>query len=256
MKSLANFSLQAINDVIESRRSLSRSAGKLTLAVAILWSASASYAANGAAAKQPDFNGLWQITSKEHAALKPADGKALPLTDMAKAQYEKNMATLKTGKNSIDAMSRCLPPGVPRVLLMPKPFKLVQNDKYLAFLFDWNHQSRWVYINREHFEPIGPTFFGQSIAKWDGETLVIDTTDFNGDTFLDDSGLPHSDQLHVVERLRLKTPSELEDRISITDPATFTQPWDTVLNFKKAAGDTVANDDWCLGKTGLVPSTK
>lgn len=250
MKSLDTFSM---SETFQPHRGLLSVVG--TLAVAILSILLVQSNASADTAK-PDFSGLWQVTAAPHAALKPTSGKALPLTATAKTQHDQNQLALKSGKNGIDSMSRCLPPGVPRILAMPKPFKIVQSDKYLSFLFDWNHQSRWVYINREHFEPIGPTFFGQSIAKWEGDTLVIDTTDLNTDTFLDDSGLPHSDKLHVVEHLRLKTPNVLENRITITDPDTFTESWETVLNFKKASGNLVANDDWCLSATGLVDSAK
>jgi hypothetical protein len=81
---------------------------------------------------------------------------------------------------------------------------------------------------------------------------VIDSTDFNAVTFLDDSGLPHSEKLRVTERLTLKTPDELENRITITDPETFTRPWETVLIFRKLPGTRVADDDWCVGNAGLA----
>lgn len=197
---------------------------------------------------RPDFNGLWQIAAERKSLL----SGPVPLTPQAKRQYAKTQAALNARKNSIDTMSRCLPPGIPRIMNLARPFKLVQNAHMLAFLFEWNHVSRWVYIDREHFEPLGPSYLGQSVAKWEGATLVIDSTNFNAATFLDDSGLPHSEQLHVVERLTLKTPEELENRITMTDPMSFTQPWETVLTFRKLPGALVADDDWCIGSTGLV----
>jgi hypothetical protein len=209
----------------------------------------AQVAAADAAA--PNLNGLWQIAPARKSS--SSGSSAVPaLTAEAAKQYVENKAALNARKNSIDTMSRCLPPGVPRVMNLARPFKLVQNAHMLAFLFEWNHISRWVYIDREHFEPLGPSYLGQSVAKWEGGTLVIDSTNFNAATFLDDSGLPHSEQLHVVERLSLKAPGELEDRITMTDPMTFTKPWETVLTFKKRPGERVADDDWCIGSTGLV----
>jgi hypothetical protein len=205
----------------------------------------------GADTARPDFNGLWQIAQAQKS--QPPGSSAGPqLTPQAKQQYAENQAALQAGKNSVDTMSRCLPPGMPRIMKLPQPFKLVQSAHLLAFLFEWNHTSRWVYLDREHFEPLGPSYLGQSVAKWEGRTLVIDSTDFNATTFLDDSGLPHSEQLHVVERLTLKTPDVMEDRITLADPATFTRPWEMVLIFKKRPGTLVADDDWCIGRTGLV----
>lgn len=215
-------------------------------AVALLF----SKAATSQDSQRPDFNGVWQVVQPQQA-LKSASGAEPPLTPAASAQYAKNKAALKARQNSIDTLSRCLPPGVPRIMNLPRPFKLVQNDRMLAFLFEWNHVSRWVYIGRDHFEPLGPAYLGQSVAKWDGATLVIDTNNFNDATFLDDSGLPHSGQLHLVERLTLKSRDELQNRIVLTDPATFTQSWETVLTFKRVPA-AVADDDWCLGKSGLV----
>jgi hypothetical protein len=200
---------------------------------------------------EPDFNGLWQIALPQKS-LQSSTGAAPPLTRQAKQKYSGNRAALQAGKNSIDTTSRCLPPGMPRIMNLPRPFKIVQNAHLLTFLFEWNHLSRWVYIDREHFESLGPSYLGQSVAKWDRGTLVIDSTDFNAATFLDDSGLPHSEKLQVTERLTLKTPEELENRITITDPETFTRPWETVLIFRKLPGTRVADDDWCVGSAGLA----
>ena len=210
-------------------------------------------AQTGAAAEAvltPDFNGLWQIGAEKKALL-PDTGASL-LTTQARQQYAQNQAALKAGKDSIDSMSRCLPPGVPRIMTLSRPFKLVQNAQMLAFLFEWNHISRWAYIGRDHFEPLGPSYLGQSVAKWEGDTLVIDSTNFNAATLLDSTGLPHGDALHVVERLRLTAPNVLQSRVTIADPATFIRPFEVVLTFKRLSGRLVADDDWCIGASGLI----
>jgi hypothetical protein len=87
------------------------------------------------------------------------------------------------------------------------------------------------------------------VAKWQGDTLVIDTTGFNDSTWLDESGLPHSEALQTVERIRLKDASTLEDRITFTDANVFSTPWTAVLTFKKKPGYLV-KVDYCLGRTG------
>jgi len=213
--------------------------------------AAAPVQAGPAEQARPSFDGLWQI-AQARKSLQSDARAAPPLTPHAKQQYVANRAALQAGKNSIDTMSRCLPPGIPRMMNLPRPFKIVQNARVLTFLFNWNHLSRWVYIDREHFESLGPSYLGQSVAKWEGGTLVIDSTDFNAATFLDDSGLPHSEQLQVIERLTLNTPDELVNRITLTDPGTFTRPWEIVLIFRKLPGTLVADDDWCVGSAGLV----
>lgn len=187
-----------------------------------------------------DFTGPWQITS-DIKALKTADGKAPPLTAEGKKMQAENLK----GK---DPAEQCLPLGVPRVFLQQDyAFNFVVGEEAGGMFFEWNRQPRPIWIGNEHFDNIGPTYFGQTVAKWEGETLVLDTNAFNDVTWLDDSGLPHSDELHIVERVRLKDANTLENRMTITDPKVYSQPWTTVLTFKKRPGYRV-KEDWCVGR--------
>jgi len=91
---------------------------------------------------------------------------------------------------------------------------------------------------------------GKSIGRWEGNTLVVDTNSYNDATWLDDSGLPHSDELHTVERLKLaRGGTELIDTITIDDPQTFAKPWQTVMVFRKDPG-AIIKEDYCLGRLG------
>jgi hypothetical protein len=102
----------------------------------------------------------------------------------------------------------------------------------------------------DHFENIGPEYLGQSIGHWEGEVLVVDTSGYNDKTWLDDSGLPHSEGLHTIERIRLKGRNLLEDRLWITDDQIFAQPWSATLYFRRHAG-VIVKEDYCLGRLGL-----
>lgn len=214
---------------------------------------SAAAVAQGAAL--PDFSGLWQL-AEPRSELQPVNGTAVPLQPAARKRWQRNVKAMKAGKNSFDLTKRCLPAGLPRSMLATLPFKIVQSQNMLAMLFDRNHFSRWVYIDREHFEPLGPSYFGQSVARWEGQSLVIDTTDFKAETLLDESGLPHSDNLHIIERITLTASGQLEDRLTIDDPKTFSRQWETVLLYAKVSGDRVPDDDWCLGSSGLLGDIK
>jgi hypothetical protein len=87
------------------------------------------------------------------------------------------------------------------------------------------HSYRQVFLNRPHPKDMNPTWYGDSIGHWDGDTLVVDTIGFNGKTWLDLAGHPTSDQLHVTERYSRPVFGELKLDITIEDPVNYTKPW-------------------------------
>jgi hypothetical protein len=124
-----------------------------------------------------------------------------------------------------DPESFCLPSGVPR--LAPYPYKIVQTPGLLVILFEGNtHSYRQIFMDgRGHADDMEPTWMGDSIAKWEGnDTIVVDTVGFNDRTWLNGQGLPHSDQLHVIERYRRPDLGHLEIEITMEDPKAFTKP--------------------------------
>ncbi len=194
----------------------------------------------------PDFNGVWEPVNPS-ATLKAADGSPPPLLKAARALYARNMAARKAGKPDFDATTQCKPAGVPRQMTMSR-FDIMQSDKRLIFGFEWNREIRMVDIGATHDDQqiYGPVWYGFSTGKWDADTLVIDTVSYNDQTQLDSSGLPHSDQLHTVERLTLKDDGQtLEIRTTIEDPKTFSHSWDTVATFRKLPPTTEIQEDVC-----------
>jgi hypothetical protein len=196
-------------------------------------------------AAAPDLTGPWEIAAPVKL-LKTAEGKAPPLTAAGLKLYAKNQA-----KPDSDPAKVCLPLGIPRALMQSGfPFSIVIGASLGGMMIEWNHLPRVLYMNQKHFENIGPEYLGQSIAHWDGTTLVIDTNGYNDITWLDESGLPHSDALHTVERLRLQDTDTLLDTISFEDAAVFRQRWQTTLSFRRKPG-VVVKEDYCLGRLGL-----
>jgi hypothetical protein len=95
---------------------------------------------------------------------------------------------------------------------------------------------------------------GDGIGRWEGETLIIDSNNFNAKSWLDDSGLPHSEKLHVIERLRLRVGGRmLEDQITIEDPPMFTHPWTVQLVFERQKEVSIQTD-WVCGEPHRAPS--
>lgn len=205
-----------------------------------------------ATAATPDISGPWQIVHAPRA-LRTLDGKAPPLLAAAKATYESHRQLHAKGDNSYDSMQRCVPPGVPRLQAQANfPWSIVQGTRHYVFIFEWNHLNRDVYMSEGHFEGIGPTYLGQSVGHWEGQTLVVDTDSYNDATLLDDSGLPHSDELQTLERYRLIQGGKgLELQIRFTDPKTFSKPWTAKLEFGKQP-NAILKEDYCLRRLGLV----
>lgn len=144
---------------------------------------------------------------------------------------------------------RCLPPGVPRIMLMARPFEIVQTPKRIMFVFEGGaHVWRQVWMDgRAHPKDPNPNWLGDSIGHWEGGTLVVDTVGFNDKTWLDDAGHPHSEQLHVIERLTRTRPMAIKYEAEIDDPGAYTQPWKFTNTFSYAPSGRLA-EDICLDK--------
>jgi hypothetical protein len=132
----------------------------------------------------------------------------------------------------------CDPLGVPRVLLTNTPIKIVPTAGEVIMLYERNHDFREVYTDgREHPKDPDPSWWGHSIGRWDGNTFMVDSVGFNDKTWLDWSGLAHSEALHLVERYQRLDQKTMRVSITVDDPKAYTQsftvqrmftlePWD------------------------------
>lgn len=123
----------------------------------------------------------------------------------------------------VDPAWYCQPPGVPRI---GPPQKIVQTTKEVVFLYDDLNGNffRVVRLNAPHRTDIDPSAHGDSVGRWDGDTLVVDVTNLDDTTWLSDNGLFHSDKTHVVERLR-REGDTLHYEVTVEDPVVFAEPW-------------------------------
>jgi len=161
-----------------------------------------------------DFSGVWDPGSAFFNI------GQVPLQPWAAELYAQRRANL--GKD--DPEAQCLPAGVPRI--SPFPQKFVQTPTLIVILDEGNvHSYRQLFLDgRGHPKNMDPLWMGDSIAKWDGDTLVVDTTGFNDKTWLTGQGVPHSEELHVIERYRRPDFGHLDDEITLEDPKAFTKP--------------------------------
>jgi len=132
-----------------------------------------------------------------------------------------------------DPVFQCFPPGVPRIYLFNFPMQIVQIPGQVLMLFEYDHFVRRIYTDgRSHDAELGPLWMGDSIGKWEGDTLVVDTTNFNDKTLIDRVGRPHSNALHVVERIRRVDQNSLEIAFNVDDPKAYSKPWGAKLIFE------------------------
>jgi hypothetical protein len=161
-----------------------------------------------------------------------------PMTPWGEAQY--NAAKSSFGAHAYplaqtnDPVYRsCAPAGFPRAFLHPFPVQIVQVPGEIIMLFEWDSGRHQIFTDgRKHDTTLGPLYMGDSIGHWEGDTLVADTVNFNDKTWLDRMGHPHSEQLHVVERIRRVDHDHLIDDLTIEDPKAYTKPWTAHLTFK------------------------
>jgi hypothetical protein len=128
---------------------------------------------------------------------------------------------------------RCWPVGVPAFLLLPAtPVYFIQTPREVLMIWTQDHQVRRVSLNVPHSAGIKPSWFGESIGRYEGDTLVVDTIGHSTRTFVDNYQTPHTDALHVVERFRMIDGGKtLEVKAHVEDPGAFTTPWDAVQRY-------------------------
>jgi hypothetical protein len=211
--------------------------------VCVLLSAAAMALMSFAAlAAPPDLSGVWFI-STHVGALKTVEGQAPPLTPEGKTILEAHRAAAAKGDYSFDGNTRCLPPGLPRLLLMHEPFEIIQKPKVIYFVHQLNRLPRRAYLDEALPTDVDPHYLGYSVAKWDGDALVIESNGFDDSTMLDNAGLPHSESLHLTERYALSADSKhLHLTLTIEDPKTFTKAWNAQADFVKRPGYELAED--------------
>jgi hypothetical protein len=130
-----------------------------------------------------------------------------------------------------DYTGACLPFGLIRSINSPDPLQIMESPSYVAELFE---QNTWFHVfhidGRPHTKGV-PTWFGDSVGHWEGDTLVVETNNFNGKTRLDTDGHPHSDAIVVTEKWTRRDMGHIDYEIMIHDPKAFTQDWKNVRVF-------------------------
>jgi hypothetical protein len=155
-------------------------------------------------------------------------GVAIPMQPWAQKLFDQRAAKFGAGRPS----QRCLPHGIPDAMLYGGPLKIVHSPGLTIFLYESFTHFRQIFTDGRPFprDP-EPAWFGYSVGKWDGDAFVVDTVGFNDQTWLDDTGLPHTEAMHSTERFRRRDFGHLEMQLTIDDPKAYTKPWSVTIGF-------------------------
>jgi hypothetical protein len=148
------------------------------------------------------------------------EGEEIPYQPWAAARKKENQEHWIDRDPEI----KCFEPGVPRAMYMPYPFQIIQSSKDVMMVFEFANAQRTIHLTKMDAYP-NAAYMGYSTGRWEGDTLVVDATDFTDATWLDRAGNFHSDALHVTERYTPMGRDAIQYEATITDPQVFTRPW-------------------------------
>jgi hypothetical protein len=200
-------------------------------------SSDAAYSPPRTAWGHPDLQGVWQVRNtanwdlQDHAGaynlpagfgvvVDPEDG-SIPYRADALPKREENFAT----RLDADPTEKCYLAGVPRTMYLPHPMQIFQTADEVVVLSEYVHTWRWIPTTPLDRYPGYESWMGDPRGRWEGDTLVVETAGFNGETWLDHSGNYHSEALTVVERFTRTGPDVITYEATIDDPKVFSRPW-------------------------------
>jgi hypothetical protein len=192
---------------------------------------------------KPDMTGVWQGGSTRPGTWEeanspgslgggPAPGAAArgpaparepaPYQDWAKAKVQESFDR----RGIDDPMARCLMAGTPRTTTVGLfPMQIVQTPTQVVILYELLHAFRVIPLNAKHPDDLEPTYMGDSVGHWEGDTLVVDVISFNDKTWIGATGTFHSDAMHVTERYTRVDYNRINYDVTIEDPKVLTKPW-------------------------------
>jgi hypothetical protein len=165
---------------------------------------------------------VWRIGDVSNPNLKP----------WVKDAMKKDNDEIEHGKIAFQARSSCLPSGVPNIFLPGNPLLILQTPKEVLMIKEGGQEVRRIYLDVPHSANVKPSWYGESVGHYEGDTLVVDTIGQNAKTVVDAFRTPHTEKLHVVERWQLVDGGKtLEAKFTLDDPDTFNKAWSTYLRY-------------------------
>jgi hypothetical protein len=224
-------------------------AAALTAAAAGCSKPAAAPAPAPAAGAHPDFSGSWvrPLGATGLGGL-PALGD-IPLTPWAAAKLKAERPAAGDNQDFANTTDPSLkyadPNGYPRISLHPMRFKLIQTNDYVYQLWEYNQNWRQIALNTAQESDPALTWYGNAVGKWEGDTLVVDSIGYKDSTWLDARGLPHTKDLHLVERIH-RVGENLAFDITFEDPGAFTKPWAAHVIFKPSPDGSMTENIYTI----------
>ena len=191
-----------------------------------------------------DLSGLWLKQTAGRTVLRPADGSALPFTDVGRKLYEQRRES-----NQMDLpSSRCLSNGIPLQLWIAVPFKILNAAPDLTVMLfeEFNHYRQIFTDGRQLIQGMdAPSWFGYSVGRWEGQSFVVTSHGFREESWLDLEGLPHSERLQLTERYLRPSFGKMTLQVTFDDPVMFTKTWTAAPIELRFVADTELMDRIC-----------
>ncbi len=189
-------------------------------------------------AQLPDFGSVWEVTFGGGAGGPPEQPSLTPPYAARFAAYRDAQAR---GDIQDTPAANCVPNGMPGIMTQPYPIEFLLTPGKVTIIIEAYSQWRQIFTDgRGHPEDPDLTFNGHSIGRWEGDTLVVDTVGFTTDTGLSGFGVKHSDQMRIVERMRLTAPDTLQIETTVHDPEALAKPWVTTRHYGRHRDWTIA----------------
>jgi hypothetical protein len=181
-----------------------------------------SAAAPKTADGKPDISGMWEASTPKFLENLGAEGVEIPMLPWAAKLYKERQENFAKDRPS----GRCLPHSVTDFDAHFTPRKIIQIPGLIAMLFESYHSYRQIFTDGRPLPEVSEAaWLGYSVGKWEGDTLIVNTIGINEKTWLDDSGHPHSDALHIIERFRRPDFGHMEVQLTIDDSKAYARPW-------------------------------
>ncbi len=212
---------------------------------------------------KPDLQGIWQVMNSANvnilahsagpdgpAGQSVVEGGVIPYQDWAIKKQQENFAS----RVKLDPERKCHLAGVPRATYIPLPFQIVQTPDMVAILYEYAHMVRRIYTNGTPHQEDVDFYLGDSRGKYEGNTLVVDVTNFNDKTWFDRAGHFHGEEMKVVERFTRIDHDHINYEATIQDPKVFTGPWKMRMLLYRNADPTAQILDYhCYAFEDVTP---
>jgi hypothetical protein len=213
-----------------------------------------------------DISGIWYSAvvgpGPARLSVRPMEGGDPPFTPAGAALFKKRRDADKAGEPLFPLAQGCVTSSF-LGFRQTAPDQIIQTPGQITFVQETYHDFNIIHMDKPHPKIIRPTFSGNSVGHWEGDTLVVDTIGYQDGIWLDYTGVPAGSKLHVIEHIRKINPAKpvLEDIVTIIDPENFTKPWNVRRTYLWRPGERITEEvcEDSLGEVDpetIVPGTK